>query len=185
MDKPLDLDPGTKYQYSNTSYLLLGKIIDKAAGLPWEEFLRREIFMPAGMMETRADANTEVIAKRADGYRGNGGKPVNAAYIDMRIPGAAGALLSTLGDLYKWDRALEEGKVLSAASMAKMWSPEKNEYGYGWIVKMQDGKKFQGHSGGIDGFSSQIARLPEVGILVVVLSNFEDGQTDSLQRDLI
>jgi len=184
-EKKMDFDPGTKFSYSNTGYVMLGQIIEKAGGMPWEEFLKQQIFLPAGMTDTRADRNVDVIAKRADGYGIKSGAPLHADFVDMRIPNVAGALISTTGDLYKWDRALAAGKVLSTASMTKMWTPEKDGYAYGWGVKQEGGKTVQGHGGGIDGFSTYIHRVPEDGILVVVLSNFEDGKTGDVQRGLV
>ena len=79
--------------------------------------------------------NEELIMKRASGYRSNSGSPFNAPYIDMQIPGAAGALLSTVGNLHKWGRALAAGKVLKGPGMAKMWTVEKSGYAYGWVLQ--------------------------------------------------
>lgn len=183
-EKPMDFDPGTKFQYPNTGYVILGQIIEKAGGQPWERFLAEQLFVPAGMTNTLADSNTAIVPKRASGYRAAGGKPVNADYIDMWIPNVAGALISTIEDLYKWDRALASGKLLSEAAMKKMLTPEKDNYAYGWGITDQQGKVFQGHGGGIEGFSTQIQRLPSEQALLVVLSNFEDGQTGTVSRGL-
>jgi len=183
-DLKMDFDPGTKFQYSNTGYILLGQIIEKASGKPWEVFLDEQIFVPAGMTNTRADNNLVLLPKRASGYRANGGAPTNASYIDMRIPSVAGALISTTGDLYKWDRALASGKILTESSRTKMWTPEKDNYAYGWGIAKQNGKTEQSHGGGIDGFSTFILRVPEDGVLIVVLSNFEDGKTGDVRRGL-
>ncbi len=183
-DLDLEFDPGTKHKYSNSGYILLGQIIEKASGKPWEVFLQEQILAPAGMTNTRADSNTALIPKRASGYRGRGGSPMNAEFIDMRIPGAAGAMISTTGDLYKWDRALAAGRVLSEASMKKMWTVEKDNYALGWAITQDGGKTAQGHGGGIDGFSTYIHRVPEDGLLVVVLANFEDAQTGQIRQGL-
>jgi CubicO group peptidase (beta-lactamase class C family) len=183
-DLKMDFDPGTKYQYSNTGYILLGQIIEKASGQQWENFLREQIFLPAGMTQTRADSNAALIPRRASGYRSNNGAPANAGFIDMRIPNVAGALISTTGDLYKWDRALTTNKVLSDSSRAKMWTPDKNNYAYGWVVRTAEGKTSHAHNGGIDGFSTALLRIPDDGALIVVLSNFEDGQVGPLSSGL-
>ncbi|WP_031499971.1 serine hydrolase [Bryobacter aggregatus] len=184
-EKPLDFDPGTKYQYSNTGYLILGKIIEKASGKNWEDYVRESIFLPAGMSDTRADSNTDLIARRANGYLSNSGTTLNAGYINMAIPGAAGALLSTAHDLYLWDRALAAGKLLKPETAARMWTVEKNGYAYGWTVNTAEGRTTQGHNGGIDGFSTSIERVPADGVLVVVLSNFQDGQVGLLKTALM
>lgn len=183
-EKKMDFDPGTKWQYSNTGYVMLGQIIEKASGKPWEAYLQQEIFTPAGMTDTRADSNSDIIAKRAAGYSIKSGNTRNAGFIDMRIPNVAGALISTTGDLYKWDRALATNKILSEAGRKKMWTPVKNDYAYGWGIGDQNGKTEQSHGGGIDGFSTFLLRVPEDGVLVVVLSNFEDGKTGDVRRGL-
>ncbi len=174
LDYPLEFAPGEKFNYSNTGYLLLGKIIEKASGLPFEAYFEKEIFAPAGMTSTTVEAPGALIPKRAEGYRSNGGKIQRAPFIDMRIPGAAGAVLSTVGDLVLWERALSGNKVISAASRARMLTVEKGNYGYGTTVEDVRGKKLDGHDGGIDGFVSTFQRFGEDGLAIVVLSNFED-----------
>lgn len=136
-------------------------------------------------MDTRADDNAVVMPKRANGYLSNGGTPQNAGFVDMRIPGAAGALISTVGDLYKWDRALASGKLLKPEPAARMWTVEKNNYAYGWSVFTREGKTVQGHGGGINGFSSFIERVLGDGVAVIVLSNFEDGQVGAVKDGLM
>jgi CubicO group peptidase (beta-lactamase class C family) len=178
---PLDFDPGTKMNYSNTGYLLLGQIIEKASGMKWEDYLRKEIFLPAGMTQTRADSDTEVIPRRASGFIGNGGKPRNADFIDMRIPGAAGALVSTTGDLLKWDQALYNEKLFPATTIARLFQPEKNNYAYGWMIENFAGKKMIGHGGGIDGFVTNISRFPEDKTLIVFLCNQMDSDIPTLR----
>lgn len=174
LDYPLEFAPGEKFNYSNTGYLLLGKIIEKASGQPFEVYFEKEIFAPAGMTSTSVEAPQVVIPKRADGYLSKGGKTERAQFIDMRIPGAAGAVVSTVGDLVLWERALTENKVISASSRARMLTVEKNNYGYGTTIRTIGGKKRDGHNGGIDGFVSEFHRYGEDGIAVVLLSNFED-----------
>lgn len=178
---PLDFDPGTKWSYSNTGYLLLGQIIEKASGQKWEDYLTQAIFLPAGMTNTRADSDTDIIPLRASGFIYNGGKPRNADFIDMRIPGGAGALVSTTGDLLKWDQALYSEKLFPAATIERLFKPEKNNYAYGWIVANRDGKKAIGHGGGIDGFITNIDRYPEDKTLIVFLSNQADSDIPALR----
>jgi len=183
-DRPMDFDPGTKWQYSNTGYVMLGQIIEKASGQQWETFVNERLFIPAGMSNTRADNNTALIAKRASGYHSGGGSPTNAQYIDMRIPSVAGAMISTTGDLHKWDRALTTGKILSEASRKKMWTPEKNNYAYGWGIGKEGEKVSHSHGGGIDGFSTFLFRVPEDGTLIVVLSNFINSDINPIVAGL-
>lgn len=84
LDMKMDFDPGTKFQYSNTGYVILGKIIEKAGDRPWEDFLHQELFLPAGMNDIMGDRNAELIMKRASGYRSNGGSPVPQALSSLQ-----------------------------------------------------------------------------------------------------
>lgn len=184
-DRPLEFDPGTRFAYSNSGYIVLGQIIEKAAGQPWETFLATQIFIPAGMKNTRADVNTALIPRRASGYVSNGGNLRNAEFIDMRFPNVAGGMISTVEDLLAWDRALVDGKVLSQSSLNKMQTPDKANYGYGVIVGKDGDKQVISHSGGIDGFSTQLHRIPQDGIVIAVLANFEDSKAGEIRNGLL
>jgi CubicO group peptidase (beta-lactamase class C family) len=184
-DEKMDFHPGTRFSYSNTGYVILGQIIERASGQPWEQFLAEQIFAPAGMTQTRADSSTTIVPMRASGYKSPEGKTLNADYINMQVPSVAGALLSTTSDLFKWDRALASATILSPASIEKMFTPDKEDYAYGWVITKRAGKTIQGHDGGIDGFSTSLLRIPSDGTLIVVLSNFEDGKTEEVRRGLL
>ena len=93
-----DFEPGTKFQYSNTGYVILGKIIEKAGGRPWEDFLHQEIFLSAGMNDTMGDRNAGLMMKRASGFRSNGGSPVPQALSSLH------SATSTSG-IALWQRA--------------------------------------------------------------------------------
>lgn len=182
---PMNFDPGTKMEYSNTGYLMLGKIIEKASGLTWDRYLQQEIFAPLGMTHTQAEPINAIVPRRAAGYSGIEGTVRNADFIDMRIPGGAGALVSTVQDLYLWDRALAAGKIVPDALKQRMFTPEKNNYAYGWTVRDVEGKKIAGHSGGIDGFSTQLQRIEQDGILVIALANADDAKTGEVASGLL
>lgn len=172
-NRPLDFEPGAQYKYSNSGYSLLGFIIEKASGESYEAFLKKNIFVPLGMKSTGYDHNTEIVPMRASGYSVSGVKARNAEYVDMTIPYAAGALYSTVDDLYTWDQALYGDKVLPQEALKRMFTVVKNNYGYGWSIAKRDGRTMIGHGGGIDGFSTMIARYPEQKAAVIVLSNVE------------
>ena len=105
-DKPLEFKPGEKFKYSNSGYIVLGKIIEIASGQPYATFMKEAIFDPLEMHDTGYDTAAAVLKNRASGYtRLLGVAPANASYIDMSLPHAAGALYSTVVDLLKWDRA--------------------------------------------------------------------------------
>ena len=122
-DKPLDFEPGAKFSYSNSGYVLLGYLIEKISGESYEKFLQDNIFTPLGMKDSGYDSNSAIIERRASGYSPSPAGPVNAEYVHMSVPHGAGALYSTTQDLLKWQLALYGGKVLKPESLAKMTTP--------------------------------------------------------------
>src|SRR5271156_6667115 len=111
-DKPLDFQPGEKWNYSNSGYVLLGYLIEKISGQSYKDFVQENIFKPLGMNDSGYDSNTSIILHRAYGYAPGPNGPVNAGYIDMSIPFSAGALYSTTHDLLLWEQGLFGGKLL-------------------------------------------------------------------------
>jgi CubicO group peptidase (beta-lactamase class C family) len=183
-DKPLDFPPGEKFEYSNSGYFLLGAIIEKVSGKSYEAFLEGAIFEPLALHDTGYDHPATVLPHRASGYVRKGNRLENAPYLDMAQPYAAGSLYSTADDLAKWDRALHDGKLLSEPSMARMFTPVKNQYAYGWSVTTRSGRKEIRHGGGINGFATDILRCPDQDLCVVVLSNVLPVNPGRLSNDL-
>ncbi|WZP00847.1 serine hydrolase [Isosphaeraceae bacterium EP7] len=182
--KPLDFEPGSKYHYNNSGYFLLGAIIEKVSGMTYEAFLGAEIFKPLEMTETGYDHHETVLPNRASGYDRRGSELRNAPHLDMSLPYAAGSLYSTVGDLYKWDRALKAGKLLSGKSFEAMYTPFKDNYAYGWAVTDFKGHKIIGHGGGINGFSTDFARFPDDDLCVIVLCNVNPSKPGEVARNL-
>lgn len=182
-DKPLDFDPGTKMQYSNTGYILLGAAIEKASGMKYGEFMRRFVFDPLGMKDTGVDDQQIVLEKRAGGYTCSP-KCVNADFIDMSVPHAAGAMYSTVLDLVKWDAGIRAGRILTPENHKRWITPFKNNYAYGWMVRQRDGLEEVSHGGGIDGFGTMIVRYPEKGVVAVAFTNHLPGDTGKIASDL-
>lgn len=182
-DKPLDFPPGTKWQYSNSGYYLLGVIIEKVSGMPYADFLDKNIFRPLGLAHTRYDKPEDIIPDRAAGYDGTEKKLTNASYLSMALPFAAGALVSTVDDLARWSAALWDGKLISKASLQRMTTPyklnngETTGYGYGLGISALEGHRVVSHSGGINGFQSDVLVLPEDRVVAVVLSNRTGGES--------
>ncbi len=171
-DRPLDFAPGSKYSYSNSGYEVLGVIIEKVSGEKYEDYVKRHIFDPLDMNDTGYDHDTQIIKHRAAGYqKTKDGKLQNADYIDMSIPYSAGSLYSTVEDLYRWDRALYGEKILNAEWKKKMFTPFLNNYAYGWNVRGEGADLTISHSGGVNGFSTQINRYPGQDACVIVLTN--------------
>jgi CubicO group peptidase (beta-lactamase class C family) len=175
-DKPLDFQPGEKMSYSNSGYLVLGHVIETVTGGSYEKFVTENIFTPLGMKDSGYDSNTAIIAHRAAGYMPSPNGPVNAGFIHMSIPHAAGALYSTTEDLLRWEQGLFGGKVVSPASLVKMTTPFKGDYALGVVVQTASGRKVVQHAGGIDGFNTYLAYYPDDKLTVAVLANI-NGQT--------
>ena len=183
-DKPLDFQPGEKWSYSNSGYVLLGYLLEKLSGESYARFVEDNIFKPLCMVDSGYDSNSAVIPNRASGYtRGQNGM-VNAGYIDMTIPLSAGALYSTTEDLLRWEQGLFGGKLLSPASLKKMTTPFKNDYGFGLGIHAVNGHEEIAHGGGIEGFNTALAYYPDDRLTVVVLGNVEGLATQEIAADL-
>ena len=141
-DKPLDFEPGEKWSYSNSGYVLLGYLIEKISGESYEKFVQENIFTPLGMKDSGYDSNSAIIPQRASGYASGKNGFENAGFVHMSIPLGAGALYSTTEDLLKWEQGLFGGKVLQPASLEKMTTPFKNDYAFG--LQRADGRRAQG-----------------------------------------
>lgn len=179
----LEFEPGTKFVYDNSGYFLLGAIIEKVTGKPYEQVLKENIFDPVGMKNSGYDRWGTILNKRATGYSRTPGGYQNAAYLDMSIPYAAGSLYSTVEDLYLWDQALYGEKILSAKSKELMFKPNLSNYGYGFVIMkatLAPPTKLAvpviQHNGGINGFSTNIVRMTNEKRLIVLLDNAEDGR---------
>jgi len=183
-NKSLEFSPGEKYAYSNSNYILLTYLIEKASGQTYDEFLRKNIFIPLNMKNTVCDDYRRIIKNRASGYSMQDDTLVNASYIDMSFPAGAGALCSTINDLYLWDQALYTQKLLSQKSLDAIFTPFKGNYGYGWFIESSPHGKVITHGGAIDGFVTSIYRLVDHKICIIVLSNFVFAPVDKIASDL-
>lgn len=171
INKPLDFEPGEKMSYSNSGYVLLGALIGRVSDMSYEEFVQENIFKPLGMNDSGYDSNSTIITHRASGYVTGPHGPMNAGFIHMSVPDAAGALYSTTEDLLRWERGLFGGRVVSASSLKKMITPFKNDYGFGLVISTVRGRKVIWHNGGIEGFNTVLAYYPESQITIAVLAN--------------
>jgi CubicO group peptidase (beta-lactamase class C family) len=171
-DKPLEFQPGEKWNYSNSGYVLLGYLIEKISGRTYEQFIQENIFSPLGMKDSGYDSNRSVIPARASGYSPSPDGPVNAEFIHMSIPHGAGALYSTTEDLLRWTEGLFGGKLLAPASLEKMTTPVKNDYGLGIAIRTSlKGRRVIDHAGGIEGFNTTLAYYPDSKLIIAVLAN--------------
>ena len=174
-NKPYNFSPGSKFSYNNSGYFLLGAILEKISGLSYDDYLRKNIFDKLEMKNSGVDRLDSVLEMRARGYSRIGKKVVNADFISMGWPYSAGVLYSTVGDLYKWDRALYGNKILSKESLQKMFTPGKSNYGYGIIIDSLEKHPRIWHNGGIPGFSTNFSRFVNDDICTIVFSNNESN----------
>jgi len=175
--RPYDFNPGDKYLYNNSGFFLLGYIIEKISGKSLADYLQESLFKPLGMNNTGIYKVDVVLENEAYGYSYNNDTIIKAVNWDMTWAGGAGALYSTTKDLYTWNEAVFNGKVLSAESLKAAFTPavlnnkEKTDYGYGWALSDLRGFKLIGHSGGLNGFVTYLGRQPEKKVTVTVLCN--------------
>lgn len=172
-DDPLEFTPGSRFSYDNSGYFLLGAIIEKASGLPYARFLDERIFKPLGMTHTGyEDARLQPVT----GYDGQAKQPDP---LSMTWPYAAGALVSTVDDLARWQAALADGKLLRPETLRQAWTAhplsdgKPGPYGYGWFVGRLNGLEEVFHGGDIPGFTSDGVWLPRERIYVAMLANRE------------
>jgi len=177
---PYDFDPGKKWLYNNSGYFLLGHIIEKVSGQSYGDYLKREFFDPLGMKNTGVHNWSEILEHEAEGYAFESGRFTKAPNWDMSRAGGAGALYSTVDDLYLWNEAVFGGKVLGAESLKAAFTPvntgiaelgPEEGYGYGWGIASVRGLKEVQHGGGLHGFLSHLKRLRDEQFTVVVLAN--------------
>jgi CubicO group peptidase (beta-lactamase class C family) len=173
-DKPMDFNPGDAYAYNNSGYFLLGAIVEKVSGMSWGSYIQKNFFTPLKMKSTFTEDKN--ISGLATGYV----KPLGYAiadYVHPSIPYSAGAIFSTIDDLWKWNNAVFSGQVVKRELLEKAWTPltlssgEKQSYGYGWQLGRIEKNKVISHGGGIDGFLSYALYVPDTKLFVTVLCN--------------
>ncbi|MFB0517509.1 MAG: serine hydrolase [Candidatus Neomarinimicrobiota bacterium] len=178
-DQPFDFAPGERWYYNNSGYILLGAIIEKASGQPYEEFIQERIFDPLGMEHSCYGSATRIIKRRAAGYQPTTDGFQNAAYLSMTQPYAAGSLLSNVDDMFRWHQALQSGSLLPLETLNKAFAPyilpdgTSTGYGYGWTLADYEGRRTIEHGGGINGFTTYVIYAPADDIFVVILTNNE------------
>jgi len=191
-DLPLNFPTGEKYQYCNLGYFMLAEIITQVSGMPWQDYISKELFTPAGMTNTVMTDFYPVIPNRASGYVFNNGKWINAeAMIGVR---PSGGFLSTTTDMIKWDKVLRDKNIiLSKKNWELLWTPfiktsteadSKSYYGFGWITDEYKGHKLIGHGGSNTGFRTQYSRFVDDKLSIIVLTNTNGANPNMIVNKL-
>jgi len=181
---PLQFEPGAAHKYNNSGYFLLGAIIEKVSGQRYADFLAQRIFTPLGMNDTAYEGKERGTAIRAPGHTRSAAGFAPSAVISMSQPYAAGALVSTVDDLARWDAAVSAGKLLKPATWQRAFTRttlsdgKTVNYGYGWMVGTLRGVPSIGHGGGINGYKTYALRVPSEHVYVAVLRNTDSGTAD-------
>jgi CubicO group peptidase (beta-lactamase class C family) len=173
-----DFAPGTNWHYSNSGYVVLGYIIQKVSGMSYWAAVRKYIFEPLQMNNSGFDFAHLNSNEKAVGYDVlNDSVQQPSAITDSTVPFAAGAIYSTVTDMYKWYNGLRENKIINANSFTKaITASALHNYGFGWQIDSVYGKEIISHSGAITGFGSNFAcNIPD-DICIVLLSN-KSGST--------
>jgi len=170
--KPLGFKPGSKFEYSNSNYVILGHIIEKVTGKKYEDVVREFIFTPLQMTHSGFDFKDLTDTNKVVGYLVlDKSLQVVAPVVDSSASFAAGAMYSTVDDMYKWDRSLYNSPIINKASLQAAFKPHLSKYGYGWVIDTLNGKQTIGHNGGIFGFTSDFLRIPQDDICIILLCN--------------
>lgn len=187
--RPLEFQPGDSWKYCNTGFNLLGFIIENVSGQHYWDFMSQRIFRPLGMNSTTNRLPALVIPNRASGYEQTNHILINRDY-DLTEVFSAGALVSTIGDLTKWNTALQGNAILNAASKDQMWTPAKlndgkpTKYGFGWFIDTVEGHKNIGHGGSTSGFSASIQRFPDDNLTVIILTNTDESVATPMAKKI-
>ena len=183
---PLEFRPGSRLEYSNSGYLLIGWLIEQVSEKSYGDFLKERIFEPAGMATAMLEPIQNEDPLRAMGHDLKGKKLVHSTYNSPSWSFAAGGIVASINDLAKWDTAIDQGTILDHERLSILWTPQtvagkKTEFGLGWKLRpAPGGKRFVMHFGNKPGFSAAVARLVEDRVSISVLSNRTHGDSSKI-----
>ena len=181
--RPLDFQPGERWSYSNTGYLLLGALIRRVSGQFYGDLLRDSVFRPLGMTASRVISEADIVPNRAAGYQLVKGELKNQDWVAPTLNTTAdGALYFTARDLTRWAIALNNRRVVGASLLDTAWTAVRLSdgatypYGFGWYVLPQRTQPRIAHTGSWQGFKTVIARYPRQHLTIIVLANLAEAQ---------
>lgn len=186
-------EPGTKYNYTSLGYSLLAALIENVSRTTFENYLRKNIFEPAGMKATRVDRQRSIIYERVRGYEKSPDRRfINSPLADLSLKVAGGGLISTSEDLLLFVKALLEEKLISKSTLQMMISltilktSQRINYGFGFsLADSSDSLKWFGHEGRGTGFSSGMIIIPNEDLAAVYLINIRDRNLGNPSKDII
>ena len=171
--RALEFKPGTHYSYCSSDYFLLGIIIEKLTGMPYEQMVRQLIFGPLGMHHSGFDFINLKDTSKTTGYKTfEADKHELAVKWDSTLAYASGAIYSTTGDLCKWARAIAKRQILIQSSWNQAFTPYLEHYGDGWWIDTLYDNQYIYHSGGLLGFMSSFRYYPDKDVTIILLNNF-------------
>jgi len=185
-DRPMNFAPGERFSYNNSGYILLGYIIEKVSRETYPDYVRNHLFEPAGMVHSLYGDDKQILKNRAYGYQPFDGAYANADFMDLSLPYAAGSLMSTARDLFKWNEALKNEIFLKQETLELAFQEgllndgSPIEYGYGWSLGEFRGSRIIFHGGGINGFVCFALWLPQEDLYVAVLMNATGNSPEEL-----
>ncbi len=183
---PLEFAAGSRWNYSNTGYVLLGIIVNQAAARSYLDIIDSEVFKPLGMKTARGISDADIVPNRASGYARVDGGLKNQDWVSPSFNRTAdGSLYLSLNDMISWEKGVERGAILSSASWNQIYSPVRltsgktYPYGFGWMLESTaTGQARRYHSGGWQGFSTFYSRYLGDGLSVIVLANTDDANVE-------
>ncbi len=190
-DDSLLFRPGTEYSYSSYGWNLVSAVVEKAAGVPFLDFMRREVIAPLGLRHTVAEYMVDIIPDRVRYYEHDDeGRLVNAPYVDNSYKWAGGGFVSTPSDLVRFGFGMLDGGVLQKKTVDLLWTPlhlesgKSTEYGLGWNVNEVDGHRVISHGGGSVGGTTAFMILPEQRVVVAITTNLTGAKTGSIATEV-
>lgn len=188
-DQPVDFQPGEKFNYNNSGYVVLGYLIELISGVSYEEYVQKNIFNKLRMNNSRYANDRVIIKNRAYGYHKRD-VLTNKIYISLSIPYASGSLMSNVDDLLKWQEAIKNNYLLTPQTSKQLFtnyklnSGRKINYGYGWHLKDLNSLPTYEHGGSIFGFKSMAVYVPSLDLYVVGLSNCDCNSPTKVVRNI-
>lgn len=185
-DEPLDFEPGTKFSYTNSGYILLGAIIEKITGLSYEKAVRKIILNPLNMSHTGFVYSSLKSTDKTVPYAFlSKTKQEKTEIWNPELTGAAGQIYSSAEDLYKYYEGIRDYKIVSKEAFKKATTPFLSGYGYGWFIDDLYGKKVINHGGNIEGATSYLAMIPEDDICIILLNNITSKKLEKAGNTIL